>query len=335
MNRALWLLTLCCGPPLAAQQPVTLQGGQSVTVKAAPRPPAVRDTVWCTAGVCRPVPPTAHDTTPSPVAKGIGIGPFNGTPGTGATLYINANSPSNLKTQLAAAEIGGYCIFAAPTGGGHSQYITGDHWDYAKWKVKINAYKKDSLVWRSYAAKGVLCGWSPIDEPQASSTWGGKPVPWNTVGQAACYMKAIVPNLSVYTRSNPRQIASGTTCLDGGLSQFDASIGSVTVFANAEIVAAKAKGLLMTGGFNGDNGGKIVSGCLKSTTRVGECQVSAAEVTANFAALLKDSTVVCGGTMWFPNAATYATWAARSDVKAALAKVIAWGKTRPRPKRCG
>lgn len=73
MNRALWLLALCCGPPLWAQQPVTLQSGQSVIVRAAPLPAAAHDTTWCSAGICRPVPPSA----PAPSGKGIAVGPWN------------------------------------------------------------------------------------------------------------------------------------------------------------------------------------------------------------------------------------------------------------------
>lgn len=274
--------------------------------------------------------------SPSPSARGIGIGPANGTPGSLGTLFINANSPSNLKSQLAAAEAGGYQIIGTPTGGGHSQYLGSDgYWSLSIWKSKIDAYRADSATWRKYYQKGVLVGVSLIDEPQCASCWGGKVVAWNTVGLAACYARGIFGPTPLFTRSNATQIAAGTTCLDGGWLGYSAALGSVATFAATETAAAKSKGLVLMAGVNAENGGKVVSGCQPSVTRPGKCRMSAVELSTYLRALAADTTRVCGMTLWVGDASQWQSYTSVSAVRDTLTKLSVWGKTRARPARCG
>jgi hypothetical protein len=275
--------------------------------------------------------------TPTPtVSGGLYLGPFNASvPTSPVTMYLNAQSPSQLKTQLAAARAGGYRIFAITAGGNHAQYLdpaTG-HWSFSLWKpMGVDRYRADSLVWRNYASDGTLLGLSLVDEPQCAACWGGQVIPWALVDSAAKLSKQVFRGVPHFTRSNATHFAGyAFKHLDGGMLQYSASMGTVGTWTANEVAVAKANGYALMVGVNAARGGKVVTGCIPSPVTSTACAMSGAELTTYLTALAADATVVCGLTAWGPDAAWWDSYLAASGVRSAMAGVATWAKGRTMP----
>jgi hypothetical protein len=278
---------------------------------------------------------TVYDTVQTPAPVGIGFGAFNAAPGTAPlTMYLNANSPANLKTQLAAARAGHYRVFAIPTGGSHANYedpATG-LFSLALWTTKLNAYRADSLVWRDYGGDGTLAGLSINDEPQCASCWGGQAIPWAVMDSAAGLSKKIFRGVPHFTRTNARQFNGyAFRHLDGGMLQYSASMGNVATWTVAEIAEAKLRGYALMAGVNAARGGAAVAGCIVSPVDAAACAMSGVELTTYLTTLASDSTVVCGLTAWGPDAAWWTSYLAASGIRPAASGVAAWAAGRRRP----
>jgi hypothetical protein len=292
------------------------------------------DTSAVTVTVTTPPVTTPPVTTP-PVAGGLYLGPFNASvPTSPVTMYLNAQSPSQLKTQLAAARAGGYRIFAITAGGNHAQYLDASgHWSFGLWKpMGVDRYRADSLVWQSYANDGTLLGLSLIDEPQCAACWGGQVIPWVLVDSAAKLSKQVFRGVPHYTRTDATQFNGYPfKHLDGGMLQYGQEKGAVATWTANQIAVAKANGYALMVGVNAARGGKVVTGCFPSPVSSTACAMSAAELTTYFTTLAADNSVVCGLTAWGPNAAWWDSYLASSGVRSAMAGVATWAKGRAAP----
>jgi hypothetical protein len=274
-------------------------------------------------------------TTPTPtVSGGLYLGPFNASvPTSPVTMYLNAQSPSQLKTQLAAARAGGYRIFAITAGGGHAQYLspTTGRWSFSLWKpIGVDRYRADSLVWRNYASDGTLLGLSLVDEPQCAACWGGQAIPWALIDSAAKLSKQVFRGVPHFTRTNASHFGGyAFKHLDGGMLQYSASMGPVGTWTASEVAIAKSNGYALMVGVNAARGGKVVAGCIQSPVSATACAMSGAELTAYLTALAADNSVVCGLTAWGPDATWWDSYLAASGVRSAMAGVATWAKGRP------
>ena len=270
------------------------------------------------------------------LGAGLDLGPFNAAvPTTPGTMYLNAQSPSNLKMQLASARAGGYHIFAITAGGNHKNYIdaaTG-RWSFALWKAAgVDRYRADSLVWRNYITDGTLVGVSLVDEPQCAACWGGSAIPWVLMDSAAKLSKTVFKGVPHFTRTDATQFGGYPfKHLDGGMLQYGQEKGDLSTWTANQLATARAHEYALMVGVNAARGGKVVSGCIPSPVSSTACAMSATELTTAFKTLAADETVVCGLTAWGPDATWWNNYLSQGGVRSALSGVATWAKGRTKP----
>lgn len=184
------------------------------------------------------------------------------------TSLKKAGSPKSIRRDLELARSRGARVFVQ-LAGGVKNYKTGSKFDLAKFKKMLNQYKGVNLD--SYIADGTLAGHMMIDEPSDPSNWGGKPIPYSTIEEAARHSKSIWPKLPTLVRSKPSWLAKANfrwKYLDGGWAQYTARFGDVSRWRDGEARAAKNANLKVAWGLNVMDGGNGSSGRRGTKPRV-------------------------------------------------------------------
>ncbi len=105
-----------------------------------------------------------------------------------------------------------------------------------KWKAEVDQYRSLSLG--SRISDKTLYLHYLVDQPQCSSCWGGKAIPWSTVEDMAKYSKSIWPSLATTARVAPTDLAKATfqwTYLDAGWAQYNTKKGDIGKYLSAKV----------------------------------------------------------------------------------------------------
>jgi hypothetical protein len=205
-------------------------------------------------------------------------------------------SPSDIRQNLESAQNKGSRVFIHLAGDPRYYKTSTGKFDLAKFKERLNKFKGVNLG--SYISDGTFAGHILFDEPNDPSNWGGRAIPYDQIEAAARYSKSLWPGLPTLVRARPTWLAkAGLTWryLDGGWFQYVSRYGSVTSVRDAEVRAAKNKGLKVVFGLNVINGGNGSSGM--RGTKSGQYKMSASELLKYGNALIGAPTS-CGFLMW-------------------------------------
>jgi hypothetical protein len=205
-------------------------------------------------------------------------------------------SPSSIRSDLEKARSRGARVFIQIAG--HPKYYrtSSGKFDLSKFKERLNKFKGVNIG--TYINDGTFAGHMMIDEPSDPSNWGGRPIPYDQLEAAARYSKSLWPNLPTLLRTRPTWLAKASFSwryLDGGWAQYASRFGSVTNYRDAEVRAAKNKGLKVVFGLNILDGGNGSSGI--RGTKSGHYSMSGSELLKYGKPLLSAS-ASCGFLMW-------------------------------------
>jgi hypothetical protein len=225
--------------------------------------------------------------------------------------------PSWLMSELSLARSKGGRMILKMVGGSDDRVKNSNGtFSLDKWKALVYKFKPLGLT--TYINDGTLMGVFLIDEPQNKSKWGGVVISHSTVEAMAKYVKGLWPAMTTFVRARPTWLAQTTLTynyLDAGWFQYEAQyMGDVSVATNAEVAAAKKKGLGIVMGMNVLNGG---NGSSKITgTTSGKYKMSATEIR-NYGAVMLNQSYSCAFFNW-----TYilggSDYFARTDIKSAM-----------------
>jgi hypothetical protein len=130
------------------------------------------------------------------------------------------------------------------------------HFDFGKWKARVNRFR--NVNFSSYVRDGTIIGHYLIDEPHDVYNWNGKPVSQSTVEAMAQYSKNLWPTMATIVRAEPtwlRKWSGSYRALDAAWAQYAMRRGNVSDYLNANVSAARAKGLGLIVGLNLLRGG--------------------------------------------------------------------------------
>ncbi len=212
------------------------------------------------------------------------------------TSLKKGSDPSSIRQDLERARGKGSRVFMMLAGDPKYYKTSSGKFDLTKFKERLNRFKSASIG--TYINDGTFAGHILLDEPNDPSNWGGSPMPHSQIEAAAKYSKQLWPGLPTLVRARPTWLAKTSmtySYLDGGWFQYVSRWGSVTGVRDAEISAAKKKGLKMVMGLNVINGGNGSSGM--RGTKSGQWKMSASELLKYGGALIGASTS-CGFLMW-------------------------------------
>lgn len=218
------------------------------------------------------------------------------------TSLKKQGDPSTIRGNLEHARSKGARVFIHLAGepryyqDGTSKFGTG-RFNLEEFKQRLNRFKGVNMG--TYISDGTFAGHILFDEPHNYKKWGGEVIPYSQIEAAARYSKSLWPNLPVLVRAPTTWLAkAGLTWryLDGGWLQYVARYGNVTSVRDAEVRAAKSKGLKVVFGLNVTNGGNGSSGW-PGPKRGDYWKMSASEVLKYGKALIGAPTS-CGFLMW-------------------------------------
>jgi hypothetical protein len=205
-------------------------------------------------------------------------------------------TPDGIRQNLETAQNRGARVFIHLAGDPKYYKTSSGKFDLTKFKKRLDRFKGVNIG--EYIKDGTFAGNILFDEPNDPSNWGGDPMPYSQIEAAAKYSKQLWPGLPTLVRARPTWLAKTSMSynyLDGGWLQYVSRFGSVTSVRDAEIAAAKKKGLKVVFGLNVMNGGNGSSGW--RGTQSGQYKMSASELLKYGKALLGASTS-CGFLMW-------------------------------------
>ena len=244
----------------------------------------------------RPIAPAFASTASSGLPFGFWRLEYSQLGSDWTSLQANASTTSLIQNLEIARSRGGR-VFIRLAGSSPSRYQNSDgSFSLTKFKALLDQYRNMDLD--SYIADGTLAGHMMLDEPSDGSNWNGKPIPFQTLEDAAKYSKTLWPKLPTFVRSVPTWLAGASfrwQYLDGGWAQYSARKGPVDSYRDAEVRAASDEGLLMVWGLNVLDGGDGSSGKhFNSSTKF---SMSASELLKYGKSLMAASNS-CGFLMW-------------------------------------
>lgn len=227
------------------------------------------------------------------------------------TSVMEPGQPDSILSDLANARARGARIFVNFAGGSVTNVQdSAGHFDYGKWKARVDRFLPIQVQLNDYVADGTLYGFQMIDEPFATGTWGVA-VPKSTIDSMAQYSKSLFPGLLTAIRAAPDQMQNYTWLyLDASWAQYTSKKGPIATYVSKEVAAAQTIGLGLVVGLNIAKGGDGSSGNGNSTDG---WSMSGAEILQYGQALL-GSPYSCAFLMW-DNRASVITL---PDVAAAL-----------------
>jgi hypothetical protein len=180
---------------------------------------------------------------------------------------------------------------------GHSHYQNRDRsFNLEKFKEMLDQIK--GLDLDSYIADGTIAGHLMIDEPSDPSNWGGSPIPYETIEEAARYSKSLWPDLPTLVRSKPSWLANAPfrwKYLDAGWAQYAARFGDINGYRDVEIRGASDAGLQVVWGLNVTDGGDGRS--RRPGRKRGKFSMSAEELL-HYGTPLIEASSTCGFLAW-------------------------------------
>ncbi len=182
-----------------------------------------------------------------------------------------------------------------------------------KWKAEVDQYRSLSLG--SRISDKTLYLHYLVDQPQCSSCWGGKAIPWSTVEDMAKYSKSIWPSLATTARVAPTDLAEATfrwTYLDAGWAQYNTKKGDIGKYLSAQVASAKAEGLGLVAGLNAED-----------AAGVNTAPMTASQIK-EFGTKLASAPAVCAIAVWKYDAG----YLAQSGIRAAFDSVASLAKAR-------
>ncbi len=301
-----------------------------------------------------PPPPPLVPPPTLPVGSGIPFGPFHLPEDqygrrsyTGSLLGL---TPSGAASQLAAAKAKGIRLFVSlPDSRGN--YINSDRtFNLAMWKRQMDRWKSQVGLLERYYASGTITGNYLVDEPHCKPCWGGKSISYADVEEMGRYAKAMLPTIPTMVRVHPGWLRSSGRrfpSIDAAWAQYEGPLHMPSYrmtpeqFRDQSVADARALGMGLVFGMNvldGGDGRLRKNGTMIHSTRF---QMSAAEVE-RVGTVLASEPYACALINWryspsfSDSRKTAAQLAAirefddRSDVKAALAAVVAAAGRRDR-----
>ena len=238
-------------------------------------------------------------------APGIAFGAFNlpnSLYGSTHTGSVKASGPSDILSTLYAARSRGARVVVRMSGGDSYFKNSDGTFSLTKWKYRIDRFRNVNI--KPYIDDGTLIGHFLLDEPYDPTNWGGKTISQSTVEAMAKYSKSIWPSLPTVVRAPATWANSSSTSysyLDATWNQYVLRKGDLNNWLNANISAAKAKGLAMIVGINMLNGGT-------------DGKAVTASQLKSWGSTLASSSYSCAFLSWQYNS----TYFSRSDIKDAL-----------------
>jgi hypothetical protein len=227
------------------------------------------------------------------------------------TSGMQSAHPDTVLMDLAAAKARGARMFVN-FAGGNTINITdvNGHFDYDRWKVRVDRFLPIQNELNAYASDGTLFAFMMIDEPGAAPQWGGQAVPLAMLDQMAQYSKSIFPDLLTAVRAAPTSLQGHSwRYLDVAWAQYAARKGPIDLYVPPEVAAAQAQGLGLVVGLNISKGGDGSSGLGSA----GDWSMSGAEIL-QYGRPLLDAPYSCAFLSWDARASVIG----QTDVAAAL-----------------
>jgi len=262
-----------------------------------------------------PPPPPSEPPPPSTVSGALPFGLELAPTAEYTTRWTGSvykATPSQLAGQLtqAAASKMKLIVMMAVT----SQVKNADGtFSLTKWKAQVDQYRSLSLG--SRVSDKTLYLHYLVDQPQCSSCWGGKAIPYATVEEMAKYSKSIWPGLATTARVAPTDLAKATfrwTYLDAGWAQYNTKKGDIGKYLSAQVASAKAEGLGLVAGLNAEDGSGV------NTPPMTASQIK------EFGSKLASSPSVCALAVWKYDAG----YLAQTGIRAAFDAVASLAKSR-------
>jgi len=303
-----------------------------------------------------PAPNPTPTPTPAPSGAGVPFGPFH-LPNDqyGVRSWYNgalrALTTSGASSDLSYARSKNIRIVVSLPGS-RAGYTNSDKtFNLTLWKQKMDAWRSQAALLQTYYGNGTILANYLVDEPDCSSCWGGKPITGAQIAEMGRYAKSILPDVPTVVRVVPSFFRkAGLTGQDVDLAwaQYGGPLHSPSLnmtpeqFRDQNVAEAKALGMGLILGMNtldGGDGSSRIPGTYNLSTVSNRWQMSAAEVQHAGTVFAKEP-YVCAVLDWrysltltsstFTSAQEAAVQAFddRSDVKAALANVLAAAKGR-------
>ena len=187
--------------------------------------------------------------------------------------------------------------------GNQTYYKTAGHFDFDKWKARIDRYK--GIDFSSYVSDGTIIGHYLIDEPNDPVNWG-RPIPGSVLEEMAKYSKQLWPSMTTIVRVAPTYLTGTYRYLDAAWAQYLTRRGDVKEYIRQNVAAAESRGLALIVGLNVLDGGSPKGSPL---TRMTASQVE------SYGSALLSSTYPCAFISWQYDA----NYLASSGVASALA----------------
>jgi hypothetical protein len=178
------------------------------------------------------------------------------------TSAMQPAQPDTILLDLAAARARGAHIVVNFTGGSPSNVAdSAGHFDYTRWRARLDRFLPIVDQLNGYVADGTLLAYLMIDEPFATTTWGGQAVPKATLDQMAQYSKSLFPGLLTAVRAAPSDMQGYSwQYVDVSWAQYTVKKGPIAPYVQAQVAAARALGLGLIAGLNISKGGDGSSG---------------------------------------------------------------------------
>jgi hypothetical protein len=182
------------------------------------------------------------------------------------TASIGSTNRENILRQIDVARARRLKLILTLTGGAHSNYLTDEVFDLAKWQARMDTYNipaiKEAVA--TAVADGVIIGNSVMDEPHVTgggvdgNTWGPSGTMTKARVDSLCgYVKSIFPTLpvGVVHRHDVFEPTKSYRVCDFIVSQYSARLGSVTAFRDRALAVARRDGIGLAFSMNIINGG--------------------------------------------------------------------------------
>ncbi len=164
---------------------------------------------------------------------------FAGGPFTGA---FRALRPESARQTLEAARAAGTQLIFNLAGSRRAFQNPDGSFSLERFRARLERFR--ALDLEPYVEDGTVIGHVLFDEPQDPTNWGGRPVPLETIEQAAALSKALFPKLPVGIGA-PAPFLRGFRweALDFAMAQYAARRGDLLGWLREQTTAAEELGL--------------------------------------------------------------------------------------------
>jgi hypothetical protein len=303
-----------------------------------------------------PVSEPALTPPPTPVGAGVPLGPFHLPNDQFGVRYwyngaLRALTPWSAERDLSYAKSKGIRMVVS-LAGSRGTYTNSDQtFNLSMWKQRMDVWRPQAALLQTYRSNGTIIANYLVDEPNCSGCWGGKPITGAEIAEMGRYAKSILPGIPTVVRAVPawlRNAGLDGSKIDVAWAQYSGPLHTPSLrmtpqeFRDKNVADAKSMGVGLILGMNtldGGDGSSGIAGTYDLRTVSNRWQMSAKEVE-QAGSVFAAEPYVCAVLDWrysptitssgytAAQAAGIRAFDDRSDVKAALARVLQVAKAR-------